>query len=52
LREVIIKRIREEEMKEACSIMDEIASKMSGKWSGTKEIRRCRDSRYGTRGRR
>jgi len=50
LREAIIGRIREEEMRKACSIMDEIAEKTSGKWSGTKEIRRWRDSRYGSRG--
>jgi len=50
LREAIIERIREEEMRKACNIMDEIALKTSGKWSGTEEIRRWRDSRYGTRG--
>lgn len=50
LREVIIDRIRREEMRKACSIMDEIASKTSGKWIGAKEIRRWRDLRYGKRG--
>jgi len=47
LREAIIDRIREEEMRKACRIMDEIASKTSGKWSGAKEIRRWRDLRHG-----
>jgi len=50
LREAIADRIREEEMRRACNMMDEIASKTSGEWSGAKEIRRWRDQRYGTRG--
>lgn len=49
LREAIIQRIKEEEIRRACSTMDEIALKTSGKWSGTKEIRKWRDSRYGAK---
>ena len=47
VRQAIISKIREEEMKEACETMDRLAEKTSGRWSGTEEIRRWRESRYG-----
>jgi len=47
LREAIVRKIREEEMKSACAVMDEIAAKTREGWSGVDEIRKWRDSRYG-----
>ncbi|KPV64874.1 MAG: hypothetical protein AOA65_0720 [Candidatus Bathyarchaeota archaeon BA1] len=47
IRQSIMLKIREEEMRRACETMDSLAAKTSGKWSGTEEIRKWRDSRYG-----
>lgn len=47
LREAIVRKIREEEAKVACRIMDEIAAKTGRDWSGVEEIRKWRDVRYG-----
>ncbi len=49
LREAIVRKIREEEAKAACRIMDEIAAKTGHDWSGVEEIRKWRDARYGQR---
>ena len=49
VRQSIVSKIREEEMKRACVTMDELAEKTSGRWSGTEEIRRWREKRYGRR---
>jgi len=49
VRQSIISKIREEEMKRACGTMDQLAEKTSGRWSGTEEIRRWREKRYGRR---
>jgi len=47
VRQSIVSKIREEEMKRACETMDELAEKTSSRWSGTEEIRRWREKRYG-----
>lgn len=45
IRRAIEKKIREEEMKIACLIMDSLAEKTSGRWSGVDEIRKWRERR-------
>ena len=47
IRQAIMSKIREEEMRKACETMDRLAEKTSGRWSGTEEIRRWRELRYG-----
>jgi len=45
IQNTIEKKIREEEMNLACQIMDKVAMKTSGKWSGVNEIRKWREKR-------
>lgn len=47
IRQSIVLKIREEEVRKACEVMDSLAAKTSGKWSGTEEIRKWRDSLHG-----
>jgi predicted DNA-binding protein len=47
IRDAVERKIREEEMRRACETMDSLADKTSGMWSGSKEVRRWREKRYG-----
>ena len=42
IRENVERRVREEEMREASEVMDELSAKTDPRWSGAREIRRWR----------
>ena len=42
IRENVERRVREEEMREASEVMDELSRKTDPQWSGAREVRRWR----------
>ncbi len=45
IRRAIEQRLRQEKMKKACEVQDQLRGKTSGKWSGAKEIKKWRERR-------